>query len=241
MQFARGDMTGVPEGACGDGRCADGVWKRRGIGRVCRAGGVRDDFGCAGQGGCLEVRGKSRSCCQAWGVARGGEAAGRGPNAGAGDGAWCAGGARAAGEVGGVELGGFPRGGAQLLPGFRTALLRQVSGGHGGGLFTCGGRCCGQSGLLYLRQVLRAARAFIFAAGAAGRRALSNCLASFHVCFVPLRLFDPCGGRVAATAHVRHKSGKSGFPAVAESAFLLFVYLRYFCRDTAPATGSNSS
>lgn len=91
------------------------------------------------------------------------------------------------------------------------------------------------------RQVLWAERTFIFAAGAAGRRALSNCLASLHVCFVPLRLFDPCGGRVAATAHVRHKSGKSGFPAVAESAFPAFVYLRYFCRDTAPATGSNSS
>lgn len=104
MQFARGDMT--VGRTYGDDRCADGVWKGRGIGRVCRTGGVFGmTSGVPGRGGEVEVGGKSRSCCQAWGVARG-EAAGRGPNAGAGDGAWCAGGARAAGEVGGVELEG---------------------------------------------------------------------------------------------------------------------------------------
>lgn len=216
MQFARGDMTGVPEGACGDGRCADGVWKRRGIGRVCRAGGVRDDFGCAGQGGCLEVRGKSRSCCQAWGVARGGRR-------------------QVGGRMPGLEMGHGVRAGPER-PARSAELSWEGSRGGGHSFFPVfGRRCCGRC------RAGMAAAFLLAAAGAAGRRALSNCLASFHVCFVPLRLFDPCGGRVAATAHVRHKSGKSGFPAVAESAFLLFVYLRYFCRDTAPATGSNSS
>lgn len=202
------------------------MWKGRGIGRVCRAGGGKSEERAG-----VVVRRE---------VSHGG--AGRVPNAGAGDGAWCAGGARAAGEVGGVELEGFPRGGRHsFFPVFgrrccgrcradmAAAFLLAAAGAAGGAGFYICGRCCGRCGLLYLRRVLRAGRA------------LSNCLASLHVCFVPLRLFDPCGGRVAATAHVRHKSGKSGFPAVAESAFLLFVYLRYFCRDTAPATGSNSS
>lgn len=238
MQFARGDMT--VGRTYGDDRCADGVWKGRGIGRVCRTGGVFGiTSGVLGRGGKVEVGGKSRSCCQAWGVARGGQAGCRMPGPEMGHGV------RAGPErpARSAELSwkGSRGEAAQLLPGFRTALLRPVSGGHGGGLFTCGGRCCGRRGLLYLQRVLWAERTFIFAAGAAGRRALSNCLASLHVCSVPLRLFDPCGGRVAATAHVRHKSGKSGFSAVAESAFPAFVYLRYFCRDTAPATGSNSS
>lgn len=198
--------------------------------RECRRGveRVRDRSGVPGRGGCLEVGGKSRSCCQAFGVARG-QAGCRMP--GLEMGAWCAGEAREAGEVGGVELGRVPEGGlcgtdsSRFLDGVVAAgagqawrrpfyLRRQVL----------------WAGLLNLRQkVLRAGGLYR--------------IASLHSTYVSCRFgFSILAAAVSRQPHMcGTKAGKADFRLWPNPLFLLFVYLRYFCRDTALATGSNSS
>lgn len=215
-------------GACGDGGCADGVWKGRGIGRVCRTGGVFGMTSGVPGRGCVWKSEERAGVVVRREVSHGGGQAGcrmPGPEMGHGVRAGPERPARSA------ELSwkGSRGGAAQLLPGFRTALLRQVSGGHGGGLFTCGGRCCGRRGLLYLQRVLRAGGLYR--------------IASLHSTYISCRFgFSILAAAVSRQPHMcGTKAGKADFRLWPNPLFLLFVYLRYFCRDTAPATGSNSS
>lgn len=204
-------------GACGDGGCAGGVWKGCGIGRVCRAGG------------CVWKSEEKAGVVVRRLVSHGGQAGCRMP--GLEMGAGCAGEAREAGEVGGVELGRVPEGG----------LCGTDSSRFSDGVVAAGAGRAWRRPFYLRQQVLWAGllnlRQKVLRAGGLYR------IASLHSTYVSCRFgFSSLAATVSRQPHMcGTKAGKADFRLWPNPLFLLFVYLRYFCRDTALATGSNSS